>query len=142
MRAATLTAAVMAACLVAPALAQVPTPNLVELGRGLFTGAVVPATPARLRWEERALPASAARCVNCHAAAKGAEPLGPRLTADSLLTLAPRRGGPPSAYDRDSFCRVVGKGVDNTGVMLSKAMPQYALSEPECTALWSYLLTQ
>lgn len=64
------------------------------------------------------------------------------MTADALLTLAPRRGGPPSAYDRDSFCRVVSSSVDNTGVLLSKAMPQYRLSDPECSALWSYLLTQ
>ncbi|AZG16080.1 MULTISPECIES: c-type cytochrome [Cupriavidus] len=137
-----LAVAMAAASLAVPALAQAPTPNLVELGRSLFYGSVTPATPARLRWEERPVPAAAARCANCHVATQGAQPFGPPLTADALLTLAPRRGGPPSAYDRDSFCRVVAQGVDNTGVMLSKVMPQYRLSDPECTALWSFLLTQ
>lgn len=142
MRAALLLAAVVTAGSPFPGLAQSATPNLVDLGRSLFYGQTPTGTPARLRWEERVLPASAARCANCHAAPKGAEPFGPRLTADSLLTLAPRRGGPPSAYDRDSFCNAVSRGVDNTGVMLSKAMPQYPLSQPECSAIWSFLLTQ
>jgi mono/diheme cytochrome c family protein len=142
MRTAMLLAAVLAVGSPVSGLAQSATPYLVDLGRSLYDGQVATGSPARLRWEERALPVSAAHCANCHAAAKGAEPFGPRLTADSLLTLAPRRGGPPSAYDRDSFCRVVSQGVDNTGVMLSKAMPQYPLSEPECSAIWSFLLTQ
>nr|WP_315597733.1 hypothetical protein [uncultured Cupriavidus sp.] len=142
MRAPIVLAALPAASLAAPAQAQATTQDVVARGRALFLGQATTEAPVHLRGETRALPASAVRCINCHVAPKGAEPLGPRLTADTLLTMASRRGGPASAYDRDSFCRVLGNSVDNTGVVLAKAMPQYQLSDPECTALWSYLLTQ
>ncbi|WP_455281740.1 hypothetical protein [Cupriavidus necator] len=32
-------------------------------------------------------------------------------------------------------------GGSGAGVVLSRAMPQYTLSDDECTALWTYLLT-
>lgn len=112
----------------------------VDRGRRIFQGEA-PVT-AHMRGETRPLPAAAVRCINCHAAAAGAEPLGPRLTSDSLLTLTARRGGPPTAYDRDGFCHALASSIDQGGVLLAKAMPQYQLADADCTALWSFLLTQ
>ncbi|MGO4306596.1 c-type cytochrome [Cupriavidus sp. RAF12] len=133
--------ALTAACL--PAAAEVtPTPAspAVEQGRAMFYGEA--ALAAHLRGEARALPAGASRCANCHVVTRGTESFGPRLTADSLLGLSARRGGPPTAYDRNTFCSVMADSVDVAGVMLARSMPQYRLSDQECTALWSYLLTQ
>lgn len=48
---------------------------------------------------------------------------------------------PPTRYDRDAFCQVLATGIDVTGVVLFRAMPQHTLSDNECTALWTYLLT-
>jgi len=109
-------------------------------GQKIFQGEVPVA--AHLRGETRLLPVAAVRCINCHAAPRGAEPLGPRLTADFLLTLTSRRGGPPTAYDRNGFCNALATSVDVGGVLLAKAMPQYQLADADCTALWSFLLTQ
>lgn len=111
-----------------------------DRGRRIFQGDAPVA--AHMRGETRLLPAAAVRCINCHAAPRGAEPLGPRLTSDFLLTLTARRGGPPTAYDRDGFCHALASSIDQGGVLLAKAMPQYQLTDADCTALWSFLLTQ
>ncbi|WP_354677156.1 hypothetical protein [Cupriavidus plantarum] len=111
-----------------------------EQGRRIFTGDAPVA--AHNRGATPALPAAAVGCINCHMPSRGAEPLGPRLTADYLLTLTPRRGGPPTAYDRNGFCQALSSSVDVGGVLLAKAMPQYQLTDADCTALWSFLLTQ
>jgi hypothetical protein len=62
------------------------------------------------------------------------------LTRRHLLSDAERRGGPPSHYTLISFCRVLRAGVDPTGIVLKKAMPQYTLSDTECAALWSFVI--
>ncbi len=112
----------------------------VAFGQQLFLGEV--ALSARLRTNPRDLPASAVRCANCHAATSGAQPFGPPLTRDTLQGLMARRGGPPTVYTRDTFCKVLADGVDAANVVLSSAMPQYRLSDEECNALWAFLLTR
>jgi hypothetical protein len=52
----------------------------------------------------------------------------------------PRRGGPPSAFDRDTFCRLLRTGVDPAWVVVDVSMPRYALSDEQCHALWTHLL--
>lgn len=110
------------------------------LGRQLFFGEVP--LSARLRTNPQALPPSAVRCANCHASSRDAQPFGPPLTRESLLGLMSRRGGPPTAYTRDTFCSVLANGVDVAHVVLASAMPQYRLSDAECSALWAFLLTR
>lgn len=98
----------------------------------------------RLRGHDERLPGFVWRCANCHVAgngAVGAAPVAaPSLAASSLLTPQPRRGGPPSAYDADGFCRLMRTGVDPQNVLLFSAMPVYALSDSECLALWTHLI--
>lgn len=101
------------------------------------------------------LPQQAVRCVNCHrpesgptgsvaatdsaalATDKFAPALGPRLLTQSVA----RRGGPPSTYDRNSFCKLLREGVDPAHVMIPQAMPRYTLTDEECEALWLFLTT-
>lgn len=119
----------------APALAN---PALAA-GREAFTGqrplvAVMPG-------HRQPLPATAARCSNCHAAPglPAAGSFGPRLNASHLLRDLPRRGGPPSRYDAASLCRALREGVDPAGVLLADAMPRYQLDELACRQLWTLL---
>jgi hypothetical protein len=87
----------------------------------------------------QALPAAATRCINCH---EGAGAMGPQLSAASLTQPEARRGGPPSRYDESAFCRALREGTDAAWVQLHRAMPRYAIAEPECQALWAYLSTR
>jgi hypothetical protein len=97
------------------------------------------AIPAHLRDDDRPLPDWTTRCVNCHTQTGAAAAYAPPLTAESLLVAERRRGGPPSNYDSVTFCRAVKDGIDPSEVLLRKAMPQYQISDAECTALWQYL---
>ena len=108
-----------------------------EMGREIFSGQR--ALAAHLRDDDRILPDSAVRCINCHDHANGTASFAPPLTSPYLLSDIRRRGGPPSRYDLKSFCRVLNVGVDPTGIVLKKAMPQYTLSDTECAALWSFV---
>ncbi|SAL67385.1 hypothetical protein AWB69_07729 [Caballeronia udeis] len=108
-----------------------------DLGYQLFNGQR--ALVAHLRDDNRMLPDIAARCINCHDHADNAASFAPPLTSRYLLSDTRRRGGPPSRYNLSSFCRVLNVGVDPTGIVLKKAMPQYALSDTECAALWSFV---
>ncbi|KJK24161.1 hypothetical protein UB46_12825 [Burkholderiaceae bacterium 16] len=112
----------------------------VERGRALFHGETD--LSAHLRGDPTPLPASAVRCINCHTRTSRGEAFAPPLTADSLRTLSPRRGGPPTAYDRDAFCSALANSIDVANVVLVKAMPQYLQSDSDCSALWAYLMTQ
>ncbi|MFS8977564.1 hypothetical protein PO002_24140 [Cupriavidus necator] len=122
------------------ATAAADTGPVAELGRAIFQGKFEVA--AHLRGDARPLPAIATRCASCHTPSSGATAFAPQLTAGYLLEAIPRRGGPPTRYDRDAFCRVLATNIDPATVMLEKSMPQYVLSDDECTALWTFLLTQ
>jgi len=109
-----------------------------DLGYAIFSGQR--ALVAHLRDDNRMVPANAARCINCHGHMDNAASFAPPLTRRHLLSDAERRGGPPSHYTLISFCRVLRAGVDPTGIVLKKAMPQYTLSDTECAALWSFVI--
>ncbi len=138
--------------LAAPAVpkrtASAPAPaRSAEADRGerLFKGEVP--LPGRIWGHESDLPTQASRCTNCHALAAGpapaasgpATPLGPTLSAASLTTLQRRRGGPPSRFDEDAFCRLLRTGVDPAEIVLPRVMPRYMLSPAQCHELWQYL---
>ncbi|WP_233805101.1 hypothetical protein [Paraburkholderia sp. HP33-1] len=109
----------------------------VDLGREIFSGQRT--LVAHLRDDDRILPDSAVRCINCHDHADDTASFAPPLTSRYLLSDTRRRGGPPSRYNLSSFCRVLNVGVDPTGIVLKKAMPQYTLSDTDCAALWSFV---
>jgi hypothetical protein len=114
-----------------------------DLGCAIFNGKHP--LVAHLRDDNRALPSSTTRCVNCHAAAPdapGTAAFAPPLTHDSLLGATRRRGGPISHYDAAAFCRALESGVDPAGVMLRKAMPRYRISDADCTALWNFVVSR
>ncbi|WP_157271215.1 hypothetical protein [Azohydromonas aeria] len=123
------------ALLLAGFMAPAPAPDRAH-GQGLFHG------PAPLRaWiagQDFSLPAHAARCANCHGAA-APQRVAPLLSAAGMTQPVARRGGPPSRYEADSFCRLLRTGVDPAFVTVTRAMPRYELSDVECRALWLYL---
>lgn len=91
---------------------------------------------ARVSGHEQPLPATAARCVNCH---DGAQAVGPALNERTLARPVARRGGPPSRYDARALCRLLREGVDPAWVMVPRAMPRYEIDERACEALWAHL---
>lgn len=99
-----------------------------DIGRAIFTGEC--ALAAHLRDDDRRLPPSTTRCVNCHAGTRQAAPFGPRLTRDYLLSPTAR----PS-YKQQNFCRVLRSGVDPAGVVARKAMPRYEISDSDCESM-------
>jgi hypothetical protein len=121
------------------------SPELLERGRKLFAGEA-PLT-GRMVGHEQALPPEVVRCSNCHQReAAGSAPastkdFGPKLGALGLTRALPRRGGPPSSYNWGSFCRLLRDGIDPAYVMIPQTMPRYTLSDAECEAMWSYLIT-
>ncbi|CAB3716621.1 hypothetical protein LMG24238_04567 [Paraburkholderia sediminicola] len=108
-----------------------------DLGCAIFNGQH--AIPAHLRDDDRALPDWTTRCINCHTGKQPVESFAPLLTPSYLLDAISRRGGPPSRYNPDTFCRVLKDGVDPASVMLRKSMPNYQISDTECAALWRYI---
>lgn len=127
-------------------------PLVVQRGKDLFAGAVP--LKARMVGHDSDLPPGAVRCRNCHqtvarpatsATPPGARPrdaFGPVLNRFSLTNPVRRRGGPPSTYDERAFCRVLRDALDPAHVMLPTTMPRYTLSDPDCHALWTYLVSQ
>ena len=102
--------------------------------RGKIEGHVVP------------LPASFTSCANCHASAERSrldqaleERTAPQLNRGGLLETRSRRGGPPFAYDEQSFCHTIQTGVDPRYVTLARAMPRFEVDQSQCEALWEYL---
>jgi len=132
--------AVLGLALAAANAAATPNGETAERGRAISHGET--ALTAHLRGDTRPLPAFTLRCANCHTQTVGATALAPPLSARYLLDAIPRRGGPPTRYDRDAFCKVLASSIDPAAVMLASSMPQYVLSDDECTALWGYFLTQ
>lgn len=131
-----------------PAAAQAETPPVPAAsahadyvrGEALFSGAL--ALQGRIYTHVADMPPMVVRCSNCHAVADGPDvqrSSAPRLTHDLLLVPRVRRGGPPSHYDRDGFCTLLRRGVDPAFVMISVAMPRYAIDDANCVALWRYL---
>ena len=126
-----------------------------ELGRQLFSadpnGAGIPS--GRLVGHENDLPVAATRCMNCHVAgaahpgpflanatqANASNQFGTPLNAQTLTLRQPRRGGPASAYDVASMCKLLRDGIDPAWIMINQSMPRYAVSDSQCEALWSYL---
>jgi len=109
-------------------------------GQALFSGSIN--LRGRIYTHVADMPASVVRCSNCHAVADGPDvplSLAPRLTHDLLLLRRTRRGGPPSNYDRDGFCRLLRRGVDPAFVMISVEMPRYTIDDADCKALWRYV---
>jgi hypothetical protein len=81
--------------------------------------------------------------VNCHdLAASGKASYGSKLTRAGLLQGAARRGGPPSRYGADSFCRLLRTGIDPAHVLIVRAMPRYEIDDAQCLAIWNYLMLQ
>jgi hypothetical protein len=122
-----------------------------ERGAQLFDGRA--ALTARLVGHEQTLPAETVRCANCHTLERAPRPearpnataspltdtLAPALGQNSLLSAHRRRGGPPSRYTSDSFCKTLRDGVDPAHVVLPKTMPRYVINDTECSQLWTYL---
>lgn len=115
------------------------------LGQALFDG-LAPEPDRRLTGRiaghDRALPAEAARCVNCHTGAAGPTGFGPPLHAGTLAQPLARRGGPPSIYEEASLCRLLREGIDPAWVMVNQAMPRYDATDAQCAALWAWLVRQ
>lgn len=119
---------------VALALATSSAPaSELRAGEAIFVGER--ALAARLGGDVTPLPPAATRCANCHRDAR----FGPVLDAASLAESRARRGGPPSRYDAASLCRLLRTGVDPADVVITRAMPRYAISDADCAALWHYL---
>ncbi len=113
-------------------------------GKRLFNGQTP--IPARLVGHAEVLPASTARCSNCHAITPPNIPLAasfaPVLDAPSLQKPLSRRGGPPSKFDATSLCKLLREGVDPAWIVLPTTMPRYTISDLQCSALWSFLVRQ
>jgi hypothetical protein len=113
-----------------------------ELGRELFSGEPsreLPLLRGRLAGHETQLPAVATRCMNCHATSTTAGAIGTPLRRDTLQRALPRRGGPPSAYDQSSLCRLLRDGIDPAFVVVNQAMPRFDVTNLQCAALWAWL---
>ncbi|HXI60327.1 MAG TPA: hypothetical protein VNO55_29885 [Polyangia bacterium] len=115
------------------------SPGEATLGQALFTGARPLA--AHVAGQDFALPQDAVACTNCH---QGQPPnvFGPPLTRATLTRARARRGGPASVYDDARFCRALRDGIDPALVVIPQTMPRYAFSDPQCRALWAFLLTR
>lgn len=128
----------VAAALCAPAHASDRAAGIFFEGR--FVGAT-------LRGDDRALPAEAVRCSNCHdgaghrrvSPAGVASEAGPALTLKQLATPRSRRGGPPSRFEARTFCRLLRTGIDPADIVVRRTMPLYNVSGPDCAALWALL---
>jgi hypothetical protein len=111
---------------------------------------------ARIREHEGFLPPEVVRCANCHGegswndpeagdgttsgeAASAPGPSTRRIDRYTLMEQRSRRGGPPSAYDSESFCRLLRTGVDPAYVVVAREMPVYEIDHPRCLDLWRYV---
>ena len=109
-------------------------------GERIFIG--VETAKGRIEGHAELLPASASRCVNCHAASSAISAAGqfaPALDRSWLLDLHPRRGAPAFAYEAGAFCDVIRTGIDPQHMVMKSSMPRFALSDAQCAALWLYL---
>ena len=126
-----------AGCLPATSVAAKPA----DRGREIFEGSEP--LEGAIRGHRDRLPPVVVRCRNCHATSDdGTKPSGtaaPKLDAALLIQQRPRRGGPPSAYDRQTFCKLLRTGIDPAFVLIGREMPVYDLSDAQCASLWGFL---
>ena len=120
------------------------------VGARLFSG--VTPLGGRIVGHEEDLPSQASRCANCHLTSAAADSsgglsastqrFGPALTAALLKEAISCRHGPPSRYDKASFCTLLRTGVDPVQVVLPRSMPRYAVNAKQCAALWAHVTAQ
>lgn len=142
MRRLTLKLLAVAVCSSSLALAsssQGRAPSLRKQGQSLFTGRQP--LVAKIRGHQHGMPPEAVVCANCHtrSASDAEPPAAPIIDRNSLREQRQRRGGPPSAYDVSSFCRLLRTGIDPAHVLVDRVMPMYDLSDVACSSLWEYL---
>jgi hypothetical protein len=109
-------------------------------GEALFVGEEP--LKGAIRGHQNGLPAEVVRCSNCHAVGTQAQrpgTLAPRIDRALLLEPRERRGGPPSAYDAQSFCKLMRTGADPTYILIAREMPVYDLDDAQCGSLWRFL---
>lgn len=134
-----LAAAVCLLSVALPSAGQGRDSSLRKQGESLFTGRRP--LQGKLRGHQTRLPPEVVVCAHCHVqtvpdAGAAAAPLIDRAL---LLEQRQRRGGPPSAYDVSSFCKMLRSGVDPAYVLVNRVMPVYELSDAACASLWDYL---
>lgn len=111
-----------------------------DRGEGMFIGRE--SLKGRIREHQTVLPPEVVRCGNCHAAEKQAgipAPLAPRIDRTLLLLERQRRGGPPSAYDPQSLCKLLRTGIDPAYILIAREMPIYDVDDAQCASLWRFL---
>jgi hypothetical protein len=94
---------------------------------------------------DRPLPPEVVGCVNCHLGGSRSTSDGsfaPLLARSTMTEPRRRRGGPPSQFSAESFCRLLRTGVDPVYIIISRQMPRYMLDDGQCLDLWQYLLEQ
>lgn len=132
-------AATLMALSVLPAVATPPQVVARTHGEALWRGERPLA--GQIAGHAQAMPAAALRCINCHGGGPGAAPGdAPRLDAVTLTRPLARRGGPPSVYDEQAFCRLLRTGIDPAAVLLPREMPRYRIDDHDCAALWRHLV--
>lgn len=123
-----------------------------ERGSALYHGDAPLA--GKLAGNATALPLSATRCINCHektttppagsefqidqGSSSGKGTYAPVLNRTWLLTPRSRHGGPASAYDAPSLCKLLQTGIDPVDVVVPPAMPRYDASQQQCSDLFAY----
>jgi hypothetical protein len=126
--------------LVASSLSLIPAAVSVHRGQAIYYGKE--ALRAKIRSHDDILPAETVRCANCHEAKANARVPGvaaPRLDSALLLQMKQRRGGPPSIYNEQAFCRLLRTGSDPAYILIAREMPAYEVDDAQCAGLWSYL---
>jgi hypothetical protein len=111
-----------------------------ERGRDLFMGRE--ALRGRIRNHASSLPPDVVVCSNCHAPRRERRPeasRAPRVDRALLLEPHARRGGPPSVYTEQAFCKLLRTGIDPAHVLISREMPVYAVDAAQCASLWQFL---
>jgi len=110
-------------------------------GRALFTGGE-PLT-GRVRDHGANLPPAVVVCQGCHRTGSAGETTprpAPDLERGLLLQARVRRGGPPSAYNRAAFCKLLRTGIDPAYVLVAREMPIFELDDAQCESLWQFLV--
>jgi hypothetical protein len=125
-------------------VASARTPASAARGRALFTGKQPLA--GRVRDHRSQLPAAVVVCQSCHngqpVPGSPAAAAAPRVDRALLLQALPRRGGPPSAYDRPAFCKLLRTGVDPAYVLVAREMPVFEIDDAQCESLWLYVTAE